>query len=44
MTVTRREAHTFLGIDIKFLEDGTSEISMEQYIKECIESFGVFYS
>ena len=35
MTVTRGKAHTFVGIDILFNEDGTVCLLVDDYIKEC---------
>ena len=40
MIVTRGKSHTFVGMDIKFMEDRTTEIKIKQYIKECTEEFG----
>ena len=39
MTVTRGAKHTFVGIDINFRGDGTVMLSMDQYIKECINIY-----
>ena len=38
-TVHRGKTHTFLGIDIHFKGDGTVELSMDDYIIECIKAF-----
>ena len=32
--------HNFVGMDLEFKENGTVEILMKEYIKECIEVFG----
>ena len=40
MTVTRGKLHNFVGMDLNFKGNGTVEIFMREYIKECIEVFG----
>ena len=40
MTVTRGKEHVFLGMDIKYCDNGTAEIRMVNYLKEAIEEFG----
>jgi hypothetical protein len=40
MTVTRGKEHVFLGMNIKFNEDGTATIKMKEYIQEAIADFG----
>jgi hypothetical protein len=40
MTVTRGREHVFLGMHIRFNEDGTATIRMKDYLKEAIEEFG----
>ena len=40
MTVKRGKDHTFVGMDITYNDDKTVSISMNDYITECIESFG----
>jgi hypothetical protein len=40
MTVTRGKEHVFLGMHIKFHDDGTVSIKMKDYIKEAIADFG----
>ena len=40
MTVTRGKAHNYLGMAIEFKDNGTVEIPMKEYIKECIVTFG----
>ena len=40
MTVTRGKRHVFVGIDIEFVADGTLRLSMDDYVKECIEIYG----
>ena len=39
ITVTRGTKHTFVGIDIKFMKDGTVRLSMDEYIDECIKIY-----
>ena len=38
--MTRGAKHTFVGIDMEFKGDGTVVLSMDQYIKECIDIYG----
>ena len=40
MTGTRGKKHTFVGMDIEFKEDGKVELSMREYLQECINTFG----
>ena len=40
MTVTRGKEHLFVGMDFKLNEDGTVSISINNYIEECIASYG----
>jgi hypothetical protein len=40
MTVTRGKHHVFLGMDIRFKENGTLSIGMKGYIEEAIDEFG----
>ena len=40
MTVTRGNAHTFVGMDIEFKDNGMIEILTKEYIKEFIVTFG----
>jgi hypothetical protein len=40
MTVTRGKQHVFLGMDIRFKDDGTLSIGMKGYIEEAIAEFG----
>ena len=40
MVVTRGEKHNFVGMDIEFKDNGTVEILMKEYIKECFVAFG----
>ena len=42
MTVTRGTDQTFIGMDIKFLENGKVRIFMKYYIIESIEVFECF--
>jgi hypothetical protein len=37
MSVTRGTKHTYVGINFNFKQDGTVQIEMHNYIKECIE-------
>ena len=39
-TVHRGKKHTFLGMDLELNKDGTVELSMDDYIDECIVPFG----
>ena len=39
MTVKRGKQHTFVGMDIEFKDDGTVELSMDDYIKECVDIY-----
>jgi hypothetical protein len=41
MTVTRGHAHTFLGMNIKYLGNGTASIHMPSYIREAIDESGL---
>ncbi len=40
MTVTRGKEHVFLGMHITYLDNGTAEIRMSDYVRECIEELG----
>ena len=40
MTFTRGKTHNFVGMDLDFKDNGTVEILMQEYIKECIVIFG----
>ena len=40
MTVTRGKKHSFVGMDIEFKINGTVALSMDEYIKECIDIYG----
>jgi hypothetical protein len=40
MTVCCGKKHTFIGMDIEFLDDGRLKILMKDYISEAIEDFG----
>ena len=40
MTVTCCKAHNFVGMDLKFKDNDTVEILVQEYIKECFEAFG----
>ena len=40
MTLTRGYEHTFVVIDIEFNQNGTATLSMDQYIKECVQIYG----
>jgi hypothetical protein len=39
MTVTRGRDHVFLGMEIKFLDDGKLSICMTEYVKDAIDDF-----
>jgi len=36
MTIKRGKKHTFVGMDIEFIENGKVKITLEDYIKDCI--------
>ena len=40
MTVNRGSKHTFVGVDIEFMEDRTVKLSMDDYVRECINIYG----
>ena len=40
MIVSRGNLHNFVGVDLDFKENGTIEILMEEYIKDCTEVMG----
>jgi hypothetical protein len=40
MTVTRGTEHVFLGMDIRFIGDGTLTIGMKGYVEDAIAEFG----
>ena len=39
MTVKEGNKHTFVGMDFEFIGDGKVQISMIEYLRECIETF-----
>ena len=39
VTVKRGNEHTFVGMDFKFTGDGKVEISMKEYLKECLDTY-----
>ena len=39
MTVTRGKEHTFLGMDIQYLVNGTATICMKGHLEEAINEF-----
>ena len=39
MTVTIGNEHTFVAMDIKFKDDGMYDISMNDYVNECVDIF-----
>ena len=39
MTVKRGRTHNFVGMNLTFKDNGTVEILMQEYIRECMESF-----
>ena len=40
MSVKRGKSHVFVGMDLHFRNDGKLDISMKEYIKECIKAYG----
>jgi hypothetical protein len=40
MTITRGKEHVFLGMHITYLENGTAQLRMADYLKEAISEFG----
>ena len=36
MTVTRGSKHTFVGVDIEFMNNGTVKLAMDEFVDECI--------
>jgi len=36
MTVTRGKEHVFLGMNIRFNDDGTASVRMKEYVQEAI--------
>ena len=41
MTVTRGKEHTFLGMQIRYTDEGTAQISMKEYLLEAIAESGL---
>ena len=41
MTITRGKEHEFLGIKIKFLDNGTAELDMSSYLRNAIDASGL---
>ena len=41
MTVTQGREHTFLGMKIRYTDEGTAPISMKEYLLEAIEESGL---
>ena len=39
MLVTRGRKHTYVGINFDFKPDGSVDIEMKDYLKECIKEF-----
>ena len=39
MTVKRGKEHVFVGMNVRFNEDGSINISMKEYLTECIKTF-----
>ena len=39
MSITRGKKHTYVGINFEFKANGTVDVEMEDYMKECIEEF-----
>ena len=44
MSITRGKKHTFVGMDIEYNNDRTVSISMNDFIEECIETFGKIFN
>ena len=40
LTISTGTEHTFLGIRIKYLDDGTVSLNMRDYIQEVVDNFG----
>ena len=40
MSVTKGQKHNFVGMNIELKNDGEVLIEMDDYIKECIQTFG----
>ena len=40
LTITRGRMHTFVGMDIEFLENGKVKIMTREYLEEAIDDFG----
>ena len=40
MTVTRGKKHAFVGMGIEFNQDRLISITMQEFLKECIQTFG----
>jgi hypothetical protein len=40
LTVEKGNAHSFLGIKIKYMDNGKVDINMREYIREAIDEFG----
>ena len=41
VVVNRGNKHTFVGMDIEITDNGKIKILMDQYIKECMEVYGM---
>ena len=39
LTITRGKKHTYVGIDIDFSTDGRVDLSMKDYLQECVDDF-----
>ena len=44
MTVTRGKKHTYVGIDIEFIDNGKVSIHQKQNLEECIGDFGEVFT
>ena len=40
LTITRGDEHTFLGMKLRFNENGTLQINLRDYLEECFDEFG----
>ena len=40
MTVARGRKHIFVEVNIKFMNDGTVKLSMDDFVNECIAIYG----
>ena len=40
LTITRGNEHTFIGMKLRFNENGTLQINLRDYLEECFDEFG----